>query len=46
MEIAALCDAEQAVLEQRATAYERLSGKKVTQYGDMRQVLDDKSIDA
>jgi predicted dehydrogenase len=46
VEIAALCDAEQSVLEQRATAYERKSGRKVAQYGDMRRVLDDKSIDA
>jgi predicted dehydrogenase len=46
VEIAALCDAEQSVLEQRATAYERKSGRKVGQYGDMRRVLDDKSIDA
>src|SRR5438477_6149157 len=46
VEIAALCDAEQGVLEQRATAYERKSGRKVAQYGDMRRVLDDKSIDA
>jgi predicted dehydrogenase len=46
IEVAALCDAEQAVLEQRQTAYERLSGKKVKGYSDMRRILDDKSIDA
>src|SRR5436190_16399339 len=46
VEITALCDADQTVLEQRATAYERKSGRKVAQYGDMRRVLDDKSIDA
>jgi predicted dehydrogenase len=46
IEIAALCDADQAVLETRQTAYERKSGRKVTGYSDMRKVLDDKSIDA
>src|SRR6476619_6300844 len=46
VEIVALCDAEQGVLEQRATAYERKSNKTVAQYTDMRRVLDDKSIDA
>jgi hypothetical protein len=46
VEIAALCDVEQSVLEQRAGAYERKSGRKAAQYSDMRQVLDDKSIDA
>lgn len=46
IEIAALCDVEQSVLEQRATAYERKSGRKVAAYSDMRRALDDKSIDA
>jgi predicted dehydrogenase len=46
IEITALCDAEQAVLEQRQTAYERKAGKKVTAYSDLRKVIDDKSIDA
>src|SRR5690348_4870038 len=46
VEIAALCDVEQSVLEQRATAYERKANRKVAQYSDMRRVLDDKSIDA
>ncbi len=46
VEIAALCDIDQSVLEQRQTAYERTSGRKVAGYGDMRRVLDDKSIDA
>jgi predicted dehydrogenase len=46
VEIVALCDVDQAVLEERTAAYEKLSGKKVRTLGDMRKVLDDKSIDA
>ena len=46
VEIVALCDVDQAVLEERTAAYEKLSGKKVQTLGDMRKVLDDKSIDA
>ena len=46
VEIVALCDVDQAVLEERTVAYEKLAGKKVQTLGDMRKVLDDRSIDA
>ncbi|HVN78531.1 MAG TPA: Gfo/Idh/MocA family oxidoreductase, partial [Terriglobia bacterium] len=44
--IAALCDVDESVLRQRASQYEKLSGRKVRQVQDMRQLFDDKSIDA
>jgi predicted dehydrogenase len=46
VEVAALCDVDQAVLEQRAAEFEKLAGRKVPTFPDMRQVLDDPSIDA
>jgi predicted dehydrogenase len=45
LEIATLCDVDQSVLGQRLTDYEKLSGRKPATAGDMRKVLDDKSID-
>jgi hypothetical protein len=46
VEIVALCDADQTVLSQRTAEYEKLSGKKVQTFDDMRKVFDDKTIDA
>jgi predicted dehydrogenase len=46
VEIAALVDADENVLRERAANYERLSGKHALTFGDMRRALDDKSIDA
>jgi predicted dehydrogenase len=46
VEIVYLCDVDSAVLEQRAAAYEKTSGKKVKLCQDMRQILDDKSVHA
>ena len=45
VEIAALCDVDENVLGQRASQYEKLSGRKVRQVQDMRNLFDDKSID-
>ncbi len=46
VEIAAFCDVDAGVLQERASGYEKLSGKKVPALGDMRRILDDKSIHA
>ncbi|MEZ5354352.1 MAG: Gfo/Idh/MocA family oxidoreductase [Bryobacteraceae bacterium] len=46
VEIAALCDCDQNVREERAAAYESLSGRTVRRVSDMRRLLDDKSIHA
>src|SRR5205809_1147236 len=46
VEIAVMCDVDRSVLGQRVADYEKLSGRKVATAADMRQVLDDKSIDA
>lgn len=44
--IAALCDVNQAALERAQAQVEKLTGKKPKGYADMRQVFDDKSIQA
>ncbi len=46
VEIVAMCDVDQPVLDQRAAAYEKTSGKTVKLCSDMREILDDKSIHA
>jgi predicted dehydrogenase len=46
VQVAALCDVDESVLKQRANQYEQLSGQPVKCYRDMRQVFDDKEIDA
>jgi predicted dehydrogenase len=44
--IAALCDVDQAALERGIASVEKATGFKPKGYSDMRQVFDDKSIDA
>jgi predicted dehydrogenase len=44
--IAALCDVDQASLERGIALVEKATGYKPKGYADMRQVFDDKSIDA
>lgn len=44
--ISAICDVNQAAQERGVALVEKLTGKKPKVYADMRQVFDDKSIDA
>src|SRR5713226_9627843 len=44
--IVALCDVNQAALERGQAKVEGLTGKKPKGYADMRQVFDDKSVQA
>jgi len=44
--VVALCDADQAQLQKRANAFEKKYGQKVKTYIDVRELLEDKSIDA
>jgi predicted dehydrogenase len=46
VEIVALCDVDESILRERASQYEKLSGKSVQCYRDMRKLFDDKSVDA
>jgi len=46
VEIAALCDIDPTVLNQRLGEIEKASGKRPKAYSDLRKVLEDKSIDA
>lgn len=46
VEIVAMCDVDESVLGERKADYEKMSGKKVKTFTDMRAVLDEKSIDA
>ena len=46
VEIAALCDIDPTVLNQRLGEIEKASGKRPKAYSDIRKVLEDKSIDA
>jgi predicted dehydrogenase len=46
VELAALCDVDENVLNQRLAQVEKLTGKKPEAFTDMRKVFDDKSIDA
>ena len=45
VELAALCDVDESVLNQRLSQVEEKSGKKPAAFTDMRKVFDDKSID-
>jgi predicted dehydrogenase len=46
VEIAAICDVDESVLEQRLSDTEKLTKKRPTGFTDLRKVLEDKSIDA
>src|SRR5437588_2495493 len=46
VEIAAICDVDESVLEQRRTDAEKLTGKRPAGFTDLRKLLEDKSIDA
>jgi predicted dehydrogenase len=46
VEIAAICDCDQAKLDGAVKSYPQLAGKKLTVYNDQRKLFDDKSIDA
>jgi predicted dehydrogenase len=46
VELAALCDIDESVLNKRAGEVESATGKKPALYTDIRKVLEDKSIDA
>ncbi len=46
VEIVALCDVDQRVLDERNAEIEKATGKKVTTYGDFRKLLEVKDIDA
>lgn len=45
VDLTALCDCDEGNLNRAAAAYEKLSGKKAAVVGDLRKILDDKSID-
>ncbi|MHC4557202.1 MAG: Gfo/Idh/MocA family oxidoreductase [Planctomycetota bacterium] len=44
--VVALCDADRAHVEKRASDFEKKYGQKVKTYVDVRKLLEDKSIDA
>jgi predicted dehydrogenase len=46
VEIAAVCDCDQAKLDAAETSYAGLAGLKLKKYNNQRALLDDKSIDA
>ena len=46
VEIAALCDVDESVLEKGLKMVEAATGKRPTAYTDLRKLLEDKSIDA
>jgi predicted dehydrogenase len=46
VEIAALCDIDESVLNAQAAAIEKSNGKRPGAYTDLRKLLEDKSIDA
>src|SRR6266550_5068394 len=46
VEIAAICDVDETVLEQRLRDTEKLTNKRPAGFTDLRKVLEDKSIDA
>ncbi len=46
VEVAAFCDPDASRLDQRATEFETLTGKKPVLQKDVRKLLEDKSIDA
>jgi predicted dehydrogenase len=46
VEIAALCDIDESILNQQAAALEKLKGRRPATFTDLRMLLEDKSIDA
>jgi predicted dehydrogenase len=46
VEIAAMCDVDESVLNQRLSDVEKLGAPKPIGYGDIRKLLEDKEIDA
>jgi len=46
VEIAALCDIDESVLDTHLSAIEKTTGKRPAAYTDLRKLLEDKSIDA
>ncbi|MCC7499753.1 MAG: Gfo/Idh/MocA family oxidoreductase [Bryobacterales bacterium] len=46
VELVALCDIDESVLDHRLAAVERATGKRPARYVDFRKLLEDKSIDA
>lgn len=46
VEIAAICDIDESVLDKRLGEVEKMSGKKPDRYTDIRKLLEDKNIDA
>jgi predicted dehydrogenase len=46
VEIAALCDVDESVLQQRLGDAEKLTGKRPAAFTDLRKLLEDKNIDA
>src|SRR3954470_372029 len=46
VEIAAICDVDESILEKRLQDAEKLTNKRPAGYTDLRKVLEDKSIDA
>jgi len=46
VEIAALCDVDESVLQQRLNDVEKITKKRPAAYTDLRKLLEDKSIDA
>ncbi|MCK5066889.1 MAG: Gfo/Idh/MocA family oxidoreductase, partial [Bacteroidales bacterium] len=46
VECLALCDVDRNILEQRAAEVEEIQGKKAKLYGDYRQLLEHKDLDA
>src|SRR5690348_18437231 len=46
VEVAAFCDPDSSRLDEKATEFEKLTGKKPALYQDIRKLLEAKSIDA
>jgi len=46
VEVAALCDVDNVVLQERAADFEKKNNKKVKTFQDLRKVYEDKDIDA
>jgi len=46
VEVVALCDVDESVLNARAEALEKKTNRKVQRHVDMREIFEDKSIDA
>ncbi|MDE2965165.1 MAG: gfo/Idh/MocA family oxidoreductase, partial [Acidobacteriota bacterium] len=45
LEVAALCDVDENILNQRVAEAEKLTGKKPQSFVDVRRLLEDKEID-